>query len=193
MRWIEKSIGSIARQADVSEEDLAIVNYGFVQGLKSVTGILLSVLLGILMRIPLSCILFLGFYIALRIYAGGYHAESEKQCAVLSAVSIAAAYAWIKWGSGTAAAMAFTGAACTAVLIVLSPVDNPGHSLEAEEKRYYRRISYFISAGAAAAGAVSLCLGWYQAARSMLAALALTACSVTAGYIKYKRKIAVNS
>ncbi len=105
MRWIEKSIGSIARQADVSEEDLAIVNYGFVQGLKSVTGILLSVLLGILMRIPLSCILFLGFYIALRIYAGGYHAESEKQCAVLSAVSIAAAYAWIKWGSGTAAAM----------------------------------------------------------------------------------------
>lgn len=193
MNWVEKSIGSIAREADVSEDDLAIVNYGFVQGLKSVTGILLSILLGILMQIPFSCILFLVFYIALRIYAGGYHAESEKQCAVLSAVSIAAAYAWIKWGSGPAAAMAVTGVVCTAVLFVLSPVDNPGHVLAAEEKRYFKRVSFLISAGAAAAGAISLCLGWHRTARTMLAALALTACSVTAGYLKYKRKTAINS
>lgn len=188
MSWIEKSIGSIAREADVSEEDFAIVNYGFVQGIKSVTGILLSVLFGILMKIPLSGVLFLACYIALRIYAGGYHAESEKQCAVLSALSIAAAYAWIKWGSGPAAVMVITGAVCVAVLFFLSPVDNPGHVLEAEEKRYFKRTSVLISAAAAAMGIVSLCLEWYHTARSMLAALVLTACSVTAGYLKYKCK-----
>ncbi len=69
----------------LSEKEQAIYQYGYELLLNQIVNILLAVVIAILFHDLWTVLLFLGCYIPLRSYAGGYHANTNFGCTVVSA------------------------------------------------------------------------------------------------------------
>lgn len=186
MSWIEKRIESFVKNIEVPAEEIPILTYGLRQGFKSIVGFCLAVFLGIIMKIPLLSILFSICYIAQRIYAGGYHADSEKGCAALSLFSVMMAYTLIKFGPENRILIFCMSIISFAILCMFSPVENPRHLLNSAEKCHFKKCAIVIATIIFGGSVVAVFLEFYLLARSLMAALLLSATNVLVGYIKYK-------
>lgn len=185
-KWIDKKINSFIENADIPKEDVPIIKYGLRQGFKSITGFGLAVIVGVLMRISLQGILFMISYILLRIYAGGYHADTEKKCAVLSAISVIGAYLLIKFGLDSKAFVLILSIICLIVLCVFTPVDNPQNIISKKEKKLYKKIAIVLALIYMTICGITSFMEFYSWARCMQATLLVTSINVITGYMKYK-------
>ena len=187
--WIKGKIDVFLLNEQIPEEDIPIIKYGLVQGMKSLLGFLLSIMLGWLLGIPLLSIFFLVGFMSLRVYAGGFHAKSEKKCAVLSAITVLAAYVLIKSNIENILLVLIPGAIAMVVICVLSPVENPDNLLSATEKRYFKKWAVAISVFIWIISVAALYFGFLPAARCMEAVLLLVALNVFVGFVAYKKSI----
>lgn len=69
----------------LSEKERAIYQYGYELLLNQIVNILFAVVIAILFQDLWTVLLFLSCYIPLRSYAGGYHANTNLGCTVVSA------------------------------------------------------------------------------------------------------------
>ena len=133
MKLIKKYISKYT----TNDEELEVVIYGLYNFILSVCGIFLSVLLGIITRKTFEVIIFLLFFIPLRIFAGGYHARSTKRCMILSSLVMVGVIFMYQIKDSISTHLEYMNSievvlfviACI-IIYILAPVDN-------ENKRLY--------------------------------------------------------
>lgn len=122
----------------ICDEDKEVVWYGLEQGMHSIAGILVTFAVGYLLDVPAESAVFLAAFIPLRMYIGGYHANTRKRCAALSALIMLASLSWIRsWNLSRGQTLSLVIFEC-AVLFFIIPVDGPLR-LEEIERKVYRR------------------------------------------------------
>ena len=186
-KWIDKNISLFIEKTDIPKEDVPIIEYGLKQGIKSITGFILAAIVGVIMRISFPSILFMLSYILLRIYAGGYHADTEKKCAVLSTISVIGAFVIIKVGLDNKALILISSLICVVVICVFAPIDNPRNIVSRTEKKYYKKIAIVITVLYMGVCGIASFMDLYIVARCMQATFLLTAINVITGCVKYKK------
>lgn len=72
----------------IQEEDSEIYKFGMLQGSILLINIATSLIIGFLLDKLIECILLSVAYISIRVYAGGYHAKTVKNCYIASTVLI---------------------------------------------------------------------------------------------------------
>ena len=128
----------------VDESNRKIVIYGLERIKNLFIDLLIAILCGLVMENLIAALLFELTFISLRIFAGGYHAQSEKICKLIS------------WGSIVGSMSVVIYLPCSEtfwhILTILSfigvmtlePVENKNKPLSMTEKKIFRRRSIII-------------------------------------------------
>ncbi|UWO21786.1 accessory gene regulator ArgB-like protein [Blautia wexlerae] len=121
------------------EEKEEIIRYG-LDRIKSIcTMTFVTLLMGCIFQVFFQSIIFLVCFIALRKYAGGYHADTQNRCYVISTAIIAVALLAIRYMSDGSDNEIFILLQNLNFILLyfLVPVDNKNHRLEYWEKEKY--------------------------------------------------------
>lgn len=102
-----------------------------------------SLILGLLLGIPFQSIIFFITIVALRRYAGGYHADTEKRCLVISSAYLLIGIILIKTMNLYGDRINFSiilsiSALCSLVILFLCPCDSPSKPVEKERVKGIR-------------------------------------------------------
>lgn len=81
-------VGWQIQKGILSDEERAVYQYAYELLLNQAINILIAVLIAVVFRAPLPVLLFLLSYIPLRSFCGGYHADTNLRCTVVSALLI---------------------------------------------------------------------------------------------------------
>lgn len=72
----------MSKKGSIAQEDIDIYQYGFEIVLDTLLNTILLLILGIILGNPIHTIVFVVIFASVRIYAGGYHANTKLKCAV---------------------------------------------------------------------------------------------------------------
>lgn len=139
----------------IPEEDEALYLYGLQQGLTSLFYIILTILLGIFFGIVWHNILFLLFFMPIRIYGGGFHARTPKSCFFLSCAMILAISLILKYISLPAYLFAAIIAMTGILIFMLAPVSDANKPFTAKERRHFKKKTRFFLFLELAIGAIA--------------------------------------
>lgn len=87
MDWEEKICSRLINDGIVEAEEKEIIRYGIHQGAALLINIFTLIFVCMIFKTICYGIVFLLLFWPLRIYAGGYHANTERQCYILSTLS----------------------------------------------------------------------------------------------------------
>lgn len=123
---------------DTSGDNREIIEYGIVQGLNALIGISLTLLIGYVLGVFTQSIIFIVALIPLRMYAGGYHADTQKRCAIISILLMLIAIITIRYVNVSSSLSLIIGLIETGILFWIIPIDG-NEKLEDIEKQVYRK------------------------------------------------------
>ena len=105
-----------------------------------------SCILGLVLKCFFESIFFYFAFQTMRKYAGGYHANTEALCEIMTALSIASSIFIIKLANiYNFSTFLLCAALLSAVVIfILCPLDTPEKPLSDKEYLYFRKISWLI-------------------------------------------------
>ncbi|MCC8024645.1 MAG: accessory gene regulator B family protein [Clostridium sp.] len=125
----------------IKQSEKEIYEYGFMSILTNLMNLTTAMAIGFMMGQIWQCLLFQIMFIPLRVNAGGYHASTERRCFFLSIAMLVLALALLPLLplllSRSAGIMVM--AASSAVIALLSPVENINKPLEQVERQVYGR------------------------------------------------------
>ncbi|MDE5909710.1 MAG: accessory gene regulator B family protein [Lachnospiraceae bacterium] len=131
------------------EEREEIIAYGIERGKIILISMSVSLIIGILFGVLPQSIIFMLTFCSLRRYAGGYHADSQKRCYVISFAVIIITFWMIKILPYYIIADVFINMSCLVLILFLAPVENQNRQLETNERKKYgtktKTIATFIS------------------------------------------------
>lgn len=85
IKWTAgRLVGFLIGGEIITREDSELYGYGIETGIMIAVNVLISVIMGICMGMLWECLVFLAFYVPLRSYAGGYHADTIEKCTLWS-------------------------------------------------------------------------------------------------------------
>lgn len=136
----------IENNTRIDKDEKAIVKFGIDMMISTIMAFITAIIISAVLGMLKEGIIFLISIIVLRQYAGGYHTNSQRSCAVLSCVIYSAGLMVIK------SYKIYNGiqiAICiVSVLIIyfLAPVDNANNELTKSERKYLRnKVRIFLS------------------------------------------------
>ena len=146
------------RKIDLTEaEKRVVVEYGLERGKKEVLFFGYVFLVGIALGVLWQGLVFWISFCAIRRYAGGYHADSEKRCLCVSAIVILLVFLSMKYCMGGLVELFLLQVICYVIIMLLSPVSNKNRPLDEREYRKFRRYAQVV-ATALMAGALFACV-----------------------------------
>ena len=120
------------------EERDEIVQYGMQRGKVMLVTVLVTLILGLLMRMFWQSVVFLFSFSSIRRYAGGYHAKSQKACYVVSLLALFLAFCYIKYVTPNIYFSILLQIICTIIIFLLAPVETENKKLDKAEIQKYR-------------------------------------------------------
>jgi accessory gene regulator B len=172
-RFIHKLTDGFVENGIVCVQDRELYEYGLRQGLIMLCHLITTVVLGLLFGMVVQSILFLAFYIPLRIFAGGFHTRSQLHCYFLTIVMTVAVLSLIRLISWTTP-LCFGVSAISAVVIgILAPVEDSNKPLDEMEVKVYRQKAYIILGLEVCILSAFLFLQWQAAAVPVCMALCM--------------------
>jgi len=143
-RVAEQIAGRIFAGNDFDDEKKEVVIYGLSQLLTGIFNLITILVIGIAYGMPIQAVIFTITYILLRIYAGGYHADTPVRCYVFSVVMIMLVLSGIKWIKLSKLLYLMLSIVCSLFVFFLSPVDNVNKRLDDKEYMIYGRMARVI-------------------------------------------------
>jgi accessory gene regulator B len=126
------------RKGIISEEDKVVYEFGIYQGMTLTINLLTILIVGYLFNEIFSLIAFSVFYLSIRSYAGGYHADTELRCYLVSTAMLLIVVYILKYVSISPYALMITLCFSITSLVLLAPVENHSKPLDDLEKKVYR-------------------------------------------------------
>ena len=141
---MSKILASFSSLGYMDESNRKIVLHGLQRIKNLILDVLIATLCGLVMKNLMAALLYEAAFIPLRINAGGYHAQSEKMCKLISWGSIVGSMAVIIYLPGPEILWhILTALSCTGIMI-LAPVESKNKPLSMTEKKVFRRRSMII-------------------------------------------------
>lgn len=129
----------------ILDKDRSVYEYSYIVLIGEIITVLITCIIAAVFRYPILFV-FMIAYIPLRIYAGGYHADSSERCMVFSAITLIAVcmigkYSYAVDRMGLTILLEVTA---DAVVIWLSPVEDQNKPLDRQETKKYRKYVYVL-------------------------------------------------
>lgn len=121
------------------EERTEIVEYGLQRLKSTIAMILVMSFIGYAFHVFAQSIVFLACFMGLRKYAGGYHADTQRRCYVISTLIFVAACSIMKYVYMDYPICILLQTLNLLLLLLLVPVDSENRRLERWEKEKYGR------------------------------------------------------
>ncbi|MBQ6995163.1 MAG: accessory gene regulator B family protein [Lachnospiraceae bacterium] len=138
---IKRILDWLYAQGYVNESNDKIIELGLQRMKSTFTSIIFSAIVSWLMGDVVIGLLFELTYIPIRIYAGGYHASSKRQCEYLSYGSLLLCMILIFYVPIKVEIMHLFLLLSSMVIFLFAPVESPNKRLNSMEKKVYRQKS----------------------------------------------------
>lgn len=132
----------------IRQDEIKIYRYGYILLFEVVINIVIALVLGLTFDKVREIVFFLLFFILLRSFCGGYHADKIWQCIFLSNVVMLAAILInnICYQYKIPILIYILFEICFSVIIcILSPVDNKNKRLGKNEKSIYKKCTIIVT------------------------------------------------
>lgn len=130
----------------IEEDELELYKYGFFLLLSNIFFTILIIVLGLLFGNIFETLIFYISFCTIRHFAGGYHANTEIRCDIITTLFFTVSVFLISLSEqrNIKIIVLFLSALSVVTISVLSPLDTPAKPLDSDEKKKYRRISLII-------------------------------------------------
>lgn len=130
----------------ISGEDTSVYRYGYTLVLEVMINIIIAIIIGLISGELVSVALFMVMFIPLRSYCGGYHASKTWICIILSNIAVAGVVLVVKKFQLAVDYVPLLAAEviCTAVILLLAPIQSEAKKLSDNEKQVYKKYVRFI-------------------------------------------------
>lgn len=173
---------------DIPEEDAEIAVYGIYRAILLLVGILVALILGMIFGSVKHTILFLIFFMPLRVFAGGYHANSIWKCGLLSSFIILLANllldAPMDSGRGI---MLFIIILSASLHFMFAPQDNSNRRLFSWERMRFKKICNSIVLLYLVLTSASFIFGWGLVLHTICVVMSFSGISLVIALIKNDR------
>ena len=133
-RWIGRNV--------IQEEDQSLYVYGIKYGLTQTIHLMAIGIIGLLWGMFAEVVVLMVAYIPLRVYAGGYHAESASKCFIYSIVVLNIQMMIFKYAD--IQHLLWILGISSAIVLWLSPVESPNHTLNKFEKKRHKQTASIL-------------------------------------------------
>ncbi len=140
----ERITNRLIRNEVISEDDRDIYQYGMEQLLSTSLMLVAMVILGMALGEGWQCLLLVMAFKAIRIYAGGYHASTQRRCFLLSTLVTIAALSVIKFFEIDYFICFGLWMLSSVLILVLSPVEALNKPLDEIENMIFRRRTILV-------------------------------------------------
>lgn len=185
----EKIVNSLINAGAVPSEEKELYGYGIRQGILMVISAATAVLIGVILGMVWQSIIFMLAYSPIRSYAGGYHANTQLTCYLLSIPFMLAALIGIRmipWNGY----LCLIALLCSGVIIGwLAPVEDLNKPLDQREKVVYKRRACAILAVLSGIAILFWFVEMRQVTFSIIMALGLAAVMLILGVFKNSRNV----
>lgn len=121
----------------ISDDEKEIIEYGIRQLITIPLSIAAILVIGSLLGVFWQSVIFLFTFIPLRMYAGGYHADSQFRCFVISAIIVIISFCSLKYIVWSVLGSLILGLSSFIIIIFLAPVENDNKKLDELERLVY--------------------------------------------------------
>ena len=167
----------------ISGDDAEVATYGIYRAMLLMAGIMVALILGRIFGSVKHTICFLVFFMPLRVFAGGYHADSLWKCGILSSVIVILANLFLNITLHSYGEIMFAIIVITSVIhFSLVPQDNSARRLFSWEKLRFKKISYCIICVYTILAFVSLMLKWNFMLQTICIVMILSGFSLLVAY-----------
>jgi len=131
----------LVQGGSISEADREVYEFGLDKLFSMLSNLIFTAVIGLLFGMFVQMIAFYSAYIALRVYAGGYHADRQLRCFFISIGIVIPCLLAIHYQQVWNVPVVFFGllAAGVVILALLGPVGNKNKMPDELEKTVYRR------------------------------------------------------
>lgn len=143
----EKTAKNMVEKKLIEDDDFELYHYGLFIVMTDVFLLVVSILMGLVLKTLLSSIVFLVVFMLSRRYAGGMHVKTEACCLTLTLSFLLLSNIAIKLSLDNESALLclILQSICTVILVTVSPVTTPQKELEESEKIMFKKLICIIS------------------------------------------------
>ena len=142
--FIDNISEKIAANICGENHELEIVTYGIHQMIVMMLNIMFTVISGIVWHELFFMVVMSLYFSVLRPYVGGYHAETEEKCLIISIILVNLILFCRRYFVLGIPAYIIMWLVSMAVILLWAPIGNPNKELDILETRIYKRKSQII-------------------------------------------------
>lgn len=142
----EYLVEKLIERETIPQNEKALYQYGMSEGITIIQNILYTLLIGMIFGNIIETITFLCFYILLRSFAGGYHAETEKSCfwySILLVIVVEIIFTAMHYGQWKIFKLIVLAIA-SAIILCFSPLESINKPISESEKRNFKKIIFKV-------------------------------------------------
>lgn len=149
IKLISSKVARILCKDEKHTDNYELYEYAIYIILSSAFHMATVIVLGLVFNLLTESLVFYLSFIAIRKFAGGYHAKTPTRCYLFSIVSNMIMFYLIKWLNGACTLFVYLfmmiGLFCLVEILLISPLDTENNPLTGQEKKMYRMLTSIIT------------------------------------------------
>lgn len=135
-----------SRVINDSDEEKEYYRYGIEITISSLLNIILIIVIGIIFRNVFESIIFLSFFMLIRQFTGGYHADTYFKCNLsvcISFISVLIMY-HSTYEKITISLSVYISILCVAIILFLCPIENVNKPIPKYKRNFFKYVSAIL-------------------------------------------------
>lgn len=149
IKLISSKVARILCEDEKHTDNYELYEYATYILLSSAFHIATVIVLGLVFNLLTESLVFYLSFIAIRKFAGGYHAKTPTRCYVFSVISSIIMLCLIKYANSVGNIFTYLliifELLCVVLIILMSPLDTENNPLNSYEKKWYKTFAVLIS------------------------------------------------
>lgn len=149
IKLISSKVARILCEDEKHTDNYELYEYAIYILLSSAFHIATVIVLGLVFNLLTESLVFYLSFIAIRKFAGGYHAKTPTRCYVFSVISSIIMLCLIKYANSVGNIFTYLliifELLCVVLIILMSPLDTENNPLNSYEKKWYKTFAVLIS------------------------------------------------
>ncbi len=149
IKLISSKVARILCEDEKHTDNYELYEYAIYILLSSAFHIATVIVLGLVFNLLTESLVFYLSFIAIRKFAGGYHAKTPVRCYAFSVISSIIMLCLIKYANSVGNIFTYLliifELLCVVLIILMSPLDTENNPLNSYEKKWYKTLAVLIS------------------------------------------------
>lgn len=172
----------------IKNEDKEIYEYAFNIILSSLIHIATVMIIGLCFNLFIESLAFYFSFIAIRKFAGGYHAKTPARCylcsLLISIIILSAIKLFCCTNIYILTLLIVIEILCVILISRIAPLDSDNNPLNSKEKKYYRKVSRVISTALLCISIITIRLNYIKVGVSIMLGIFMSAGVLLARYVQ---------